>query len=268
MLPLLPAVTFDMSVAAQAARLCGFMGPAVTVLSPHSDDAPYSVAGVMRALAVEGIQVGMLTLFSRSDFAPNRPGLGPAEATALRLAEDVAAGSLIDPRIRVGWLDLMDAPLRLGLRGSAVVSREPFDPAALALADAVADVVAQRCPAGETVLAPLGLGWHIDHRIAAQAGVRLSRGGRQVHFYEDLPYAGFTRSSRLWLAQARRLRVLRLSLRAADVGSHALIDLKRDVFDTYVTQANPGFWSGLERQTQRRGGAERLWLARSRRERP
>lgn len=264
MLPFLPMPAIDADQDAQAAVLLEAIGPAVVVLSPHSDDAPYSIAGVMQALARRGVRVEMLTLFSRSAYAPGRPGLDEADVTALRRAEDEAAGAAIDPQVRVLWLDHRDVALRHSLPVEAVVSRRPLDTDATELVHGLAGELAALCAAGETVLAPLGMGWHIDHRIAAAAGAALLRRGRCVHFYEDLPYAGFTRSSRLWLAQARRLWALRVPMRPLDVRTHALMDLKQTVFAIYDSQASPAFWSALRRQTARRGNAERLWLTRMR----
>jgi hypothetical protein len=39
------------------------------------------------------------------------------------------------------------------------------------------------------IYAPLGIGNHVDHQLCYRAGVELARNGREVFFYEDLPYA-------------------------------------------------------------------------------
>jgi LmbE family N-acetylglucosaminyl deacetylase len=39
------------------------------------------------------------------------------------------------------------------------------------------------------IYAPLGIGNHVDHQLCYRAGVELARKGREVFFYEDLPYA-------------------------------------------------------------------------------
>jgi LmbE family N-acetylglucosaminyl deacetylase len=261
---LLPARRLDATQPAAADWLRRRFGPAVLVLSPHSDDAAYSIAGAMRALAGAGIAVRVLTPFGRSAFAPNRPELDADAVTALRHGEDAAAMVAIDPRITVSWWDIPDVALRQGLAVEQVVSKRPFDADARHLIDELAAAIDSERRRDESVLAPLGMGWHIDHRIVAEAGARLARDGAAVHFYEDLPYAGFTRSSRLWLAQAWRRRVVGLPLRAADVRAPDLPELKRRVFDAYASQASDAFWRGIARQTARRGCAERLWLGRKR----
>jgi LmbE family N-acetylglucosaminyl deacetylase len=259
---LLPAVRVDAAHPATTAWLRRRFGAATLVLSPHFDDAAYSVAGVMRALAQAGTAVRMLTLFGRSAYAPNRPELDVDGVVALRLAEDAAAARLIHPQLATAWRDIPDVALRRGLAVEAVVSKAPLDAESQTLTDTLAREIESSLGKDETVVAPLGMGWHIDHRIAAGIGARLARGGRTVHFYEDLPYAGFTRSSRLWLAQAWRLRVVGLPLRAADIVVPDLAGLKQQVFGCYASQASDAFWRGISQQIRRRAGAERLWIGR------
>lgn len=261
MIPLLPARTID---ASDSAHLRMVFGASVTVLAPHCDDAPYSLAGVMRALAAAGVAVDMLTVFGRSGYAPNRPELNVDQVSALRHDEDRAAASVIDPRVAVTCWDHADVAERCGLAVEQVVSRQPLDADALAWVDRLTEQLAPLGAGNRTLLAPMAMGWHIDHRIVASAAVQLASAGQFVHFYEDLPYAGFTRTSRLWLAQAWRLRVLGIPLRPVDVRTPGLASLKRAVFNAYASQASDAFWYGIERQTGRRGSAERLWLCKRR----
>lgn len=257
---LLPATRIDAAAPAAAAWLRRRFGPSVLVLSPHCDDAAYSIPGAMRALAGAGIAVRVLTLFASSAYAPNRPGLDADTVTALRRREDLAAAAAIDPAVAVDWWDIPDVALRCGLAVEEVVSKRPLAAEAQALVETLTARVGAAAAGTGSLLAPLGLGWHIDHRIVAALGARLGRAGATVHFYEDLPYAGFTRSSRLWLAQARRLRVLELPLRAADLAAPDLPALKQRVYACYPSQASEAFWRGISRQAARRGGAERLWI--------
>lgn len=261
MIPLLPARKID---ASDRANLRTLFGASVTVLAPHCDDAPYSVAGVMRALADAGIAVEMLTVFGRSGYAPNRPELDVDQVSALRQDEDRAAASVIGPRVAVTCWQHADVAVRWALAVEQVVSRQPLSADALAWVERLIEDLTPLGAGNRTLLAPMAMGWHIDHRIVAAAAVRLASAGQIVHFYEDLPYAGFTRSSRLWLAQAWRLRVLGLALRPVDVRTPGLDGLKREVFNAYASQASDAFWYGIERQTSRRDSAERLWLSKRR----
>ena len=245
---------------ASARWLAKHFGSGVLVLAPHCDDAPYSLAGVMRALAQAGAAVEMLTLFGRSTYAPNRPGLDADAVSALRQAEDRAAAAAIAPDIRVRAWNHPDVALRCDLPVEQVVSKASLDADALAWIDRLAEEVDRHRGPDWSVLAPLGMGWHIDHRIVAAVGAALARRGVPVHFFEDLPYAGFTRTSRMWLAQAWRLRVLGLPLRAVDLHCADLVALRRQVYELYPSQASPAFWAGLARQAERRRGAERLWI--------
>lgn len=247
---------------ASARWLAERFGPRVLVMAPHCDDAPYSVAGTMRALVEAGVGVEMLTLFGHSTYAPYRPGLDAKAVSALRQAEDRAAAAAIHPDIAVRAWDHPDVALRRDLPVEQVVSKAPLDADAQGWIERLTEDVDRHRGAGRSVLAPLGMGWHIDHRIVAATGAALARRSVPVHFFEDLPYAGFTRSNRLWLAQAWRLRVLGLPLRAVDLCCPDLMALRRQVYDHYPSQASPEFWAGLARQAKRRRGAERLWVGR------
>lgn len=261
MLPLRPSNLLDLADGAARARLARAFAPGVIVVAPHCDDAPYSIAGVMRALGEAGVAQHMLTIFGRSGYAPNNPGLNEDAVTALRNAEDVAAARAAHASIAVTCLDNADITVRRGLAVDDVIDRGPLDADSQRWIERVVDAIEVVRSAGQTVLAPLGIGWHIDHRIVTAAAVQLARRGVTVHFFEDLPYAGWTRPSRRWLALAVRWRQVGLPLLPFDVRSPGLIDLKRTIYDFYASQAQDAYWRGISSQTARRGGAERLWLA-------
>ncbi|MEZ5667417.1 MAG: PIG-L family deacetylase [Alphaproteobacteria bacterium] len=262
MFPFASATVVDAASDSGRRRLADALGRVVLVAAPHCDDAPYSLAGTMRALAAAGCGVTMLTIFGRSAYAPNRPGLDIDAVSALRQAEDVAAAGAIATGIAVRALAHEDVAVRRALPVERVVSKAALDDDDRGWIDRVAAELAAAAASHDAILAPLGMGWHLDHRIVAAAGARLARQGAAVTFYEDLPYAGFTRDSRLWLAQLRRLRAVGLCLRPLDVRCADLPALKRAVFDAYPSQASDAFWRGIARQTERRQGAERLWLRR------
>jgi LmbE family N-acetylglucosaminyl deacetylase len=152
------------------------------VVSPHLDDAVLSVPGLMRARALRGERVVVLTVFSEGD-----------DEHVGRRAEDLAALALLG--VEAVHLGLRDAPLRRGLR------RHFRDLVLGALGEDDADAIAvtRTLVAGITsigpsmTLLPLGVGEHIDHRIvhavhAALPGV--------VGFYEDRPYASIEHAAR------------------------------------------------------------------------
>lgn len=262
MLPLHGPQLLDLADPAARTRLARAFAPGVVVVAPHCDDGPYSIAGTMRALGEAGVEQHMLTIFGRSGYAPNNPELNEDSVTALRNAEDVAAAKAIHPRVAVTCLDNADITVRRGLAPEEVIDRGPLDADSAAWAERAADAIEAVRDDGRTVLAPLGIGWHVDHRIVTAAAVRLARRGVTVHFFEDLPYAGWIRPSRRWLALALRWRQVGLPLRPVDVRIPGLLALKKSVYDLYRSQAQEAYWRGIAAQTERRNGAERLWLAR------
>ena len=61
------------------------------------------------------------------------------------------------------------------------IDEQPLEPIVEAVADAA--------PTGSAVLAPAGLGGHLDHHLVRDAALALWRRGRRVALYADLPHA-------------------------------------------------------------------------------
>lgn len=161
----------------------------VVVLSPHFDDACFSVGGLLQAVG----RGELVNVFNRSTYLARPPaGLSaPSEAQvqALREAEDQAFAT------------------RCGLQRSALGGAEPGfhgrRPGALdaveqdiaAMQDAVMDALLARAPQSGSrayLLAPMAVGRHVNHH-AVHAIVARQREALAQHFhlcfYEDLPYA-------------------------------------------------------------------------------
>ncbi len=169
--------------------------PTALALSPHLDDAAFSCGGLLAMLADAGWQVVMATAFTRS--VPGPTGFALACQTdkglaadvdymALRRAEDVkAAGVLRVADVR--WLDLPEAPHRgynsaVELFGPVLDGEDVWRP----LAELLRRMLAEVQPA--LVLAPQGLGDHVDHRQMIRA-VLAAGTGQPLAFYRDTPYA-------------------------------------------------------------------------------
>jgi hypothetical protein len=179
--------------------LRGFRDRPLAVLSPHFDDACFSVGAFLAHLA-GGHLVNVFT-----QGAP-AAGLDQKDVHALRDREDVAFAA----RCRLTRHDLgCEQPM---LRG-----RRPADLAGLAddLGQigapvlACLDKIARGFGPGQrgTLLAPLGLGPHVNHRAlsALIAGALPGLKARyDVFFYEELPYASRPLQRRLALRRARK----------------------------------------------------------------
>ncbi len=169
--------------------------PTALFLSPHLDDAVFSCGGVMAILADQGWCTVLATAFTRSVVPASGfalacqldKGLAPeVDYMALRREEDrVAAGLLGVTELR--WLDLLEAPHR-GYESAAALfgAIHPGDTVATAL-DAAFAALAHEFEPG-VVLAPQGLGNHVDHQQVIHAALRCFPRDR-LAFYRDTPYA-------------------------------------------------------------------------------
>ena len=165
----------------------------VLVISPHFDDAPLSLGQsfIDGALSHHDVIVGVV--FGRTNwtrwFYPT-PGRAPL-VSLIRRGEEQLAALRFGFRLVVG--DAEEAILRTGELAPESILDPAFDAdGAPVTDDAVAIVSRWLGTAGgsaDVVLAPLGLGDHVDHRIANAAARRLAATGTPVAFYEDRPYA-------------------------------------------------------------------------------
>lgn len=149
------------------------------VLAPHPDDAAFSASGVLLRERAANHPTLVLTLFSGGP-----PGEG-------RIEEERRAAKLLGCDAFLAGLP--DAPFRgashRSLTGIVLGWDEAADAPALDSATRLlADVLRASRPS--RLMAPLGVGRHVDHRIAFLAAVSASREtGTPLAFYEDRPYA-------------------------------------------------------------------------------
>lgn len=202
-------------------------------LSPHLDDAIFSCGATLARLADRGIRVALVTAFTRSVAAPSGfaltcqtdKGVHPdTDYMALRRAEDRAAADVLGVA-DVIHLDLPEAPHR-GYESPAELFGAPREDDTIGR-----PLRAHLSELGqpELVLAPRGLGGHVDHRRLVAA---IPERWRPVTvLYRDTPYA---------------LRATTAALDAADrpVPIAAQLDRKLDACAAYATQL--GFQFGGE----------------------
>ncbi len=167
--------------------------PLAIALSPHLDDAAFSCGGTLSALAADGWDVVVATLFTASVEAPAGFALAcqtdkglPADADymAIRRAEDAEACRRLEAR--PVWLPFREAPHR-GY-GSAPALFGPLrsdDAAHLDLAAALEPLLARHRP--DLLLAPQAIGGHVDHVQAVRA-LHLLRPAGPVLWWRDFPY--------------------------------------------------------------------------------
>lgn len=140
----------------------------ILYVSPHADDVAFSVAAGVAAEVASGRRLRLLTLFD----SPKEPS---------RRSEDEAFAASFGLVLERGaWQDAV------GRRGRARLFA-PLGRADAALVDQIGAVLQARIDAGcREIVAPLGVGQHIDHQIAQAACARTT--GALVRYYEDIPY--------------------------------------------------------------------------------
>lgn len=180
-------------------------------LSPHLDDAALSCGGQIEQLTRAGRRVLVVTLFA-GEPPTGEPsgalsplaeklhalwGLSPEAALAARRGEDLEACRVLGAE-PVHW-HLLDALYRRHPMTGAVLYPRLGDlfgaPADPELAEQIALRLAELPPA-ERIVAPLGAGGHVDHRLTRRAAERVF--GSRLAYYEDFPYARKRRA--LWRA--------------------------------------------------------------------
>jgi LmbE family N-acetylglucosaminyl deacetylase len=256
-------------------------GVRLLYLSPHLDDVALSCGGQIAAATRDGASAEIVTIFAGDEpgagEAPASPlvtkiyelwKLAPGEVMSTRRAEDFAAGRALGAGI-AHW-ELQEAIHRRDpARGDALYPSldrlfGPIAPAEEALVVALAGRLAALPAAAEAgrIVAPLGVGGHVDHRIVRAAAERAF--GDDLRYYEEFPYIVW----KLWALRragirGRSWRALSLPLAPADVAARIA------AIACYASQVKPLFRTPerierLVRRHVRRAGGERLWSRHSR----
>jgi LmbE family N-acetylglucosaminyl deacetylase len=200
-----PPVGTARAVTASAALVENFRRRAVIVLSPHFDDACFSLGGFLSARGGQGL---LVNIFTKGTYLV-RPDLVEAsppgdEVHFIRDGEDREFAwrcglqrhdlECEEPSLRGR------RPSQMGGLGDDIAQAEEK------LLTFVMALAAGR-QAAPALFVPLGIGRHVNHRATAEIvmrNLRRVRAAFDVHFYEELPYAShpFHR-----LAALKRLRL-------------------------------------------------------------
>lgn len=170
------------------------------VLSPHYDDAVYSLGGTIAQFVARGDAVTIFTIMAGFPVNPvpdtpvlrdnhARWELSPQEAMQARRGEDQRAAQILGAEVQ--YLDVLDCLYRVSPEtGAALYPSEeslwgdvhPQD-ATLAKLKSIA-----LPPDVALIYAPLAVGTHVDHQIVRDWGFWLAANGYKVACYEDYPY--------------------------------------------------------------------------------
>ncbi len=242
----------------------------IVVLSPHRDDAAFSLGLSVDAWLAQGHTVSVLNCFTQSAYAP----YSDVEAlhandrvsfvSALRRREDVAWNKLLANRLSFHDLDLLDAPLRLACSDDEVLTVEirPGDRALARMEGAVAKL-ARKSEANRVFLAaPLAIGGHIDHRVVHQAALNvLNSTPMPVAYYEDLPYATREGAAELLQPRAAETSPDLAAAFAVQTSPEPQDGMRRKtrIAECYDSQVDSEAIRSMAEFAERYGGRERLW---------
>ena len=241
----------------------------IVVLSPHRDDAAFSLGLSLAQWLDDGHAITVLNCFTQSEYAPYSDvdslhrNDRASFATAVRRKEDIAWNKLLGGKLRFHDLDLLDAPLRLACSVDEVlhVPIRPGDRAVARVAGAVAKLIRGGTPEATAVLVPLAVGGHIDHRVVRQAALdALSGTDLPVAFYEDLPYAARAGEAEelATVAEATGL-LLRPTFASPPADVADAVRRKMRMGECYDSQVDSEVVGSIGEFCLRYSGRERLW---------
>ena len=238
----------------------------ILVVSPHRDDAAFSLTLSIDAWLRAGHTVAVMNCFTRSNYAPfsDAPSVHANDTlsfvSALRQREDESwRKQRRSSGLQFRDLNLKDAPVRLRCPLEELFVREvdASDKAFGAIRKAVKAV------AHDALVLPLALGGHLDHRTA-QLALREEPDAAPLAFYEDLPYAAWPENLQGIEAYASELaRRMGTSLQPAivervDVEVAVAAKLRAALcYDSQIESDTAELLAGFSRTYK---GAERLWV--------
>ncbi len=248
------------------------------ILSPHLDDGAFSCGGSIHARTRAGLETLVVTLFTAS--APPETELSPlarslhqqwgieGDIMAERRREDRSALARLGAELSHG--ELLEALYRSGPGGPLYTDSDalfgelvPEDEETVdAVAEELTVLLQGRLTRDGEVLAPLGVGGHVDHRLVRRAAERVVPAER-LWLYEDFPYA------RHPVVLRRRLgwRRWRWHSRRERLGSED-VEARCAASAAYASQWTTAFADreqldrSIRRFVRQRGG-ERLWRTKS-----
>ncbi len=230
----------------------------LTVLSPHRDDAAFSLCIALSSWSSLPVALTVVNCFTISAYAPRASSTTPSTVSALRATEDRRALRSISQPVKIESLDLLDAPLRFGISPAAISNPET----AALQTDSEIDSIACRIRRYFTpgpVLAPLALGDHVDHLAIRRAALANSKAAK-LAFYEDLPYAAWTSDAALRERVAQTERAALVKLRPFIIRAHNGIAHKYRVVKRYRSQINSEEAANIAQYAAKYGAGERIWI--------
>ena len=245
----------------------------ILILSPHRDDAAFSLAIAIHNWLTGRHTVTLLNIFTRSRYAPYSDADFVHEndqltyVSAMRLREDELFQRRITQDLPKGLksnlhridLNLKDAPIRLRCAIEAVCST-PVDPADPAI-EKIRKALTKQAESGamEALIVPAALGSHVDHLTVREAALPWMANLPSA-FYEDLPYAASHPSAAAEIELLRNSAAARQEpLTAVLCQFDSAVPRKRTLVLGYASQIDAQAGDLISSFAARYNGGERLW---------
>lgn len=229
----------------------------LTVLSPHRDDAVFSLYLALRSWQQSPHRITILNFFTQSSYAPRVSDKEAAVISNIRKTEDRKTLAKIGRNIQILDCHLLDAPLRLGIEVAAAC-RPETSPDARCVTEIAAYI--RNLARNDLLLAPLSLGGHVDHRAVNEAAIASASKKSRLAFYEDLPYATWTPQDTLRKQVHAMEAITGIQLRPVIVRQRGEVRRKQYAAACYQSQITLQEAITIARFSLRYGGGERLWI--------
>lgn len=230
----------------------------LTILSPHRDDAAFSVCLSMARWRDLGRRLRVVNFFTTSAYGPRTGSADKGYISFLRKREDQRVLSRIDRAIMSDSLELLDAPLRLGIDVNSVCRPETGELLRNGEREKLAFQIGRYLKRG-LVLSPLGVGNHVDH-LAVRTAAALSSSGRRLGFYEDIPYATWTPAPVLGRIVCEIEHVTRVPLKPVIIRARKGVRWKGQIIAGYGSQISLEQATRMAQFALTYRGCERIWI--------
>jgi LmbE family N-acetylglucosaminyl deacetylase len=256
----------------------------ILILSPHRDDAAFSLSLTITNWLTARHSVTILNVFTRSRFAPYSDAAFVHEndelsyVSAMRLREDELFIRRVKETLPKGHknnlhmldLNLKDAPIRLRIPLDAVniTPANPADPSIEKIRKALTrhfEPTPGQAPM-QALVVPAALGNHIDHLTVREAAQPFTT-QLPTAFYEDLPHATNPSAAAdveaLRTTAAERNEPLTEVTYTTDEPATEAIARKRKLVLNYASQIDEASGTLIANHAATHNGAERLWANQS-----
>jgi LmbE family N-acetylglucosaminyl deacetylase len=245
----------------------------ILILSPHRDDAAFSLLIAITNWLTARHTVTILNVFTRSRYAPFSDAAFVHEndqlsyVSAMRLREDEHFLRRMTETLPKGLksnlhmvdLNLKDAPIRLRIPLEEL-SDTPVNPADPSI-EKICKALTKQSEAGMlgALVLPAALGNHVDHLTVREAAVPFTATIPSA-FYEDLPYATTHPSAATDLESLRDSAEQRNEhLSPVVYQIESAVDHKRRLVLGYASQIDDDAGTIISNFATRYNGGERLW---------